>query len=353
MDTFTHALSGALLCRAAAFRRPTPASAPVWSRVVVGFVAAAFPDIDYLASFFSPLTYLLHHRGITHSVVLLPVWAWLLAYLAGLAFRQPRGWRAYYGAAALGLAAHIAGDLITSFGTVVFAPLSQARFAWGTTFIIDLWFSGIVLAGLILSGVWRKSRIPAVAASLVLAGYVGFQAVLKQQAVEIGAHHAQAAGLQGSEVSAHPGPVSPFNWAVYVRSDNEYRYAFINLARRERLPEPGPQAGLFERVSAPHHPPGDAQWGTASLFGADDRDVALAREAWSQPSLQFFRWFAEYPALYRIDRGNPSECVWFYDLRFFRPGSERLPFRYGLCREHGGPWQRYQLVGDHERVPFD
>lgn len=37
------------------------------------------------------------------------------------------GWRALYGVTALALAAHIAGDLITSFGTMIFAPLSDWR----------------------------------------------------------------------------------------------------------------------------------------------------------------------------------------------------------------------------------
>jgi inner membrane protein len=47
----------------------------------------------------------------------------------------------------MALGAHIVGDLITGFGTIVFAPLSDWRAALGTTFIIDLWFSGIILAG--------------------------------------------------------------------------------------------------------------------------------------------------------------------------------------------------------------
>ncbi|OGA73150.1 MAG: hypothetical protein A3G27_02125 [Betaproteobacteria bacterium RIFCSPLOWO2_12_FULL_66_14] len=350
MDTLTHALSGALLARATASRMP---AAPIGQRVAVGLVAAAFPDIDYLGSFVSPLTYLLHHRGITHSVVLLPLWAWLLAVLAALAFRRRLAWRPYYGVAALGLAAHIAGDVITSYGTMVFAPLSGARYALSTTFIIDLWFSGIILTGLIVSGVWRRSRIPAVAASLVLAAYVGFQAVLRTQAIVFGEQYAQRLRLAGAEVDAQPGAVSPFNWAVYVRTDGEYHHSYINLARRTRAPEPGPETGFFARLSAPFFPPAEAVWRTASLLGATAEDRSLAREAWNQPSLDFFRWFAQYPALYRIDRGNPLECVWFYDLRFSRPGIERLPFRYGVCRDNGGRWERFQLDGDSERVPFN
>jgi inner membrane protein len=63
-----------------------------------------------------------------------------------------------------------------------------------------------------------------------------------------------------------------------------------------------------------------------------------------------FRWFAGEPALLRVDSGNPPTCAWFQDLRFFTPGRDAWPFRYGMCRKEPGPWGVYQLVGD-ARVP--
>lgn len=352
MDTLTHAFAGALLARASV-RRAQAAPVPTWRRMTLGAVAAAFPDIDIVASYVSPLTYLLHHRGATHSVILLPAWAGLLAALAALLWRHPRSWKAYYGVAALGLASHILGDLITSYGTMVFAPLSDTRFAWHTTFIIDLWFSGIILAGLAASAIWRQSRVPALAATIALVGYVGLQAMLRNQAIDFGERYARAAGLGTAIVSAQPAAVSPFNWAVYVRTGEDYRYTYINLARRQPRPDPGPEAGFLEALSAPFHPPSAALWRSASLLGRDREDRPLAREAWAQPAFGFFRWFAEFPALYRIDRAHPSVCVWFYDLRFSRPGTDRLPFRYGLCRDGGGPWQRFQPIGDSGKAPFN
>src|SRR3990170_7446171 len=178
MDTLTHALSGALLARASASKDAPPRSIP--RRVAAGFFAAAAPDLDFVLAFVSPLVYLEQHRGPTHSVLLLPLWALVLSWILAKLLREPRGWRALYGISALALGAHIAGDLITSFGTLIFAPVSDARYAWGTTFIIDLWFTAIILAGLLASLGWRRPRIPAGAAGLVLVSYVGFQALLKE-----------------------------------------------------------------------------------------------------------------------------------------------------------------------------
>lgn len=75
MDTLTHALSGALLGRLIA-RPPDPARpAPKpWQMVVAGAAAATFPDLDFVLGYVSELTYLRGHRGVTHSVLLLPLW---------------------------------------------------------------------------------------------------------------------------------------------------------------------------------------------------------------------------------------------------------------------------------------
>ena len=159
MDTLTHALSGALLARATAPKDAPPRSTP--RRVAAGFFAAAAPDLDFVVGFVGPVEYLLHHRGVTHSIVLLPLWALLLSWILSGILREPRGWRALYGVTALSLGAHIAGDVITSFGTIVLAPLSDWRAGIGTTFIIDLWFSGIILAGLAASALLYRSRVPA------------------------------------------------------------------------------------------------------------------------------------------------------------------------------------------------
>jgi len=79
-------------------------------------------------------------------------------------WRRDRPWRAYFGVIALSLGAHIAGDWITSYGTMVLSPVSDIRVGIGTTFIIDLFFTGIILAGLAASAAWRKSNVPAITA---------------------------------------------------------------------------------------------------------------------------------------------------------------------------------------------
>ncbi len=111
MDTLTHALSGALVGRVLAGRRASAGGAtatapsarppvPVWQMVAAGTVAAIFPDLDFVLGWISELTYLRGHRGVTHSLLLLPLWglliAWLLARFWQRGGRVAAGWRSFY-----------------------------------------------------------------------------------------------------------------------------------------------------------------------------------------------------------------------------------------------------------------
>jgi inner membrane protein len=351
MDTFTHALSGALLARATAPKEEDPHVLPLRRRLLIGFLAAMAPDLDFVIGYLGPIEYIYHHRGVTHSLILLPLWAFLLAKLAAVCWRRDRPWTAYFWIIAMCLALHIAGDWITSFGTIVFAPVHDGRYGIGTTFIIDLWFTGILLAGLAACLVWRNTPVPAIAGLAVLCGYVAFQGVLKERAIEWGEEYAKSAGLKTAQVTAQPRPVSPFNWMVIVRSGEQVRYSFINLIRREPLPAP-PDAGFVRRLDAIYLPVPLAKWVYGSRFGTTDAERAIAREAWEHPKFAFYRWFAGEPMLARVETGNPSTCAWFQDMRFFTPGRSSFPFRYGMCREGSGEWQLYQLQGENMRVPL-
>ena len=325
MDTLTHALSGALLARATASRSDPQRALP--RRIAAGFLACAAPDLDFVAGFAGPVSYLLNHRGVTHSLIMLPLWALALSWLLAKIVREPGGWRALYGITAMAIAAHIAGDLITSYGTMILAPFSDWRAGIGTTFIIDLWFSGIIVLGLIASAVAWRSRWPAVAALAILVGYVGLQYVQREHAREFAQRHA----WPGSQVNVQPRPVSPFNWTVFVSDGEKYEYAHVNLVRTEPRPyQPGD--GFIARVDSPYLPLDQAIWVRRTRYGETDQE--RGRAAWNSAPMAPLRWFYMRPAF----DGSNERCVWFVDLRFMTPGRDTMPFRYGACRE-GGDWR--------------
>lgn len=348
MDTLTHALSGALLGRALTPSRPLASArvrrwlgphVPVWHGVALGGVAAAFPDSDVVLRLVSDLAYLRGHRGVTHSIVMLPLWALLLGWLASLAFRRRDAFRRYAWLAAAAIGIHIAGDWITQFGTMLFAPLSDARFGLGSVFIIDLVVSGIIVAGLVASAALPRSRVPSVLALLLLPGWIAITVMGRNEALAFARDYARQQGITAQLIDAAPRPGSPFNWSVFVFDGQRYHVAHVNTRRTEPLVAT-PQDNFVRRFSAPYAPLRLAQWEQLEKFGSDA--PALAQEVWQHPDFAFFRWFAMYPLAYRVDRGAADTCVWFRDLRFGFPGRANTPFRFGMCRRNGdGGWMLY------------
>jgi inner membrane protein len=316
------------------------AAAPLpWQGVVVGLVAGAFPDVDVVAQWFGDIAYLTQHRGVTHSVLLLPLWAFMVAWLMALAFRttrgQPGGWKSLYVFAAAGIAIHIAGDWITQFGTMLLQPFSDRRFGLGSMFIIDLMFSGLLLAGLLLAAVFPRRRWPAALGLGAAAAWVGLATVGQYEALEIGERHARAQGMKGAEVTVMPRPASPFNWTVTVFDGQTYHLAHVNTRRTEPLLLEA-DSHFIQRFSAPYLPVQQAVWQQVPKFGGAGAP-AWVMEAWNAPAFGFFRWFAQTPAWLPGPPDTASErCAWFRDLRFDFPGREEGPFRYGVCLPAAG-----------------
>ena len=153
MDTITHGITGALVAKSFVGERESRLA------TLAVTLGAVFPDSDVLARLFTsdPLARLEIHRGVTHSFLVLPLWALLFGGLTCLRTR-PRRWFLFsclYGA---GIALHILLDLITSYGTMIWDPWSKARVAWDLAFIIDLTFTGIVLLPQLAAWVYSTPR---------------------------------------------------------------------------------------------------------------------------------------------------------------------------------------------------
>ena len=344
MDTLTHALLGGLAVRASLPRTDRFTAVPSGTATWIGVLVAAFPDIDYLSFWIDPLRFLAEwHRGPTHSLLMAPLWALLLGTFFTLLLHRPRAWLYLVGICLLALASHIASDLITAYGTQILWPLSDIRLAFGTTFVIDPWFSALVGGGLLVS--LRLSR-PATGARiglLALAGYLGLQLILQQQTKSLGEAFAHKQGLTSSSVHALPQPFSPFNWSIIVSDGQSHHVGLVNLAYSPGSVRLAENMGWPRRLWAAYQPADDLLWESHDRYGKSPEQQALAQEVWQQATFARFRHFAQFPVLYRIDRHVEEVCVWYTDLRYVLPGLIP-PFRYGMCGTGTGTgWQLYRL----------
>src|SRR4029453_1305465 len=142
------------------------------------------------------------------------------------------------------------------YGTAVLYPLSDLRLSLGTTFVIDPGFTGIVLAGLVLS-LWTGRRMVAGIGLAVLCIYVSGQMGLQQRAIVIGRASASAQGLAIERLSALSQPLSPFNWKLIGVEGALYYEAYVNLAGHRPLAPPLPAPRWLTELAEGYRPPAD------------------------------------------------------------------------------------------------
>jgi membrane-bound metal-dependent hydrolase YbcI (DUF457 family) len=388
MDPLTHGLSGALAARAVLpkFADGRLERVARWA-VLLGSV---FPDIDVVAKPFDPDDFatIRVHRTVTHSLVCLPVWAFLLALLTVWFCRRRK--IPAPGSAALtllygfGIALHILFDCITSFGTLVWSPISWTRVSWDWTFIVDLALTGILLYFLLLGwlagsagrrqSIARSSFLLVLTAGMVtlyllvcyafnqpapgilaamlyfvaalplcfsLAGsgrhwkpagwwragvlaaaaYLALNAQAHRQALERVRLLAAAERLDVRDAAAIPLPPNFSAWSGFVRTPQGISRWTISL---EDPPATAPLPIVVPAVSGSPCP--DTLWTMAQV------------RAWLR--------FARFPAVV-CREDSSAESAQFTDLRFFRP-----PIRWeaGDRRERPIPFTWRVTLDGHGRI---
>jgi inner membrane protein len=153
---------------------------------LVGGLAGLLPDADVLIrSATDPLLALEQHRGFTHALVVIPLGAAIAAapFLLRRDARAKAG--AIYAAALAGWATHGPLDALTSYGTQLLWPFSDARVAWNFISIIDPLITLPLLLGVALAAALRRARPAALALAWTVA-WIGVG----------GLQHARAASAQ-------------------------------------------------------------------------------------------------------------------------------------------------------------
>jgi len=134
MDTFTQVALGTAIAEAF-FRRSLGRRA-----LLFGALCGWFPDIDVFFHLPNSWDSLVNHRGITHSLICLPL---IVPILGEIGFRtKQKGARStWYHLAFWALLTHPLLDACTSYGTQLLAPISNHRFSTNAISIIDLIYS--------------------------------------------------------------------------------------------------------------------------------------------------------------------------------------------------------------------
>ena len=132
MDPISQGVAGAVVSGANQPKKHTNLA------LLCGAFAGISADIDvFISSPTDPLLFLEYHRQFTHSLVFIPFGAAICSALLWHWVRQHIDLRRLYLSCLLGFASHGLLDTCTTYGTQLFWPFSEERFAWNIISIID------------------------------------------------------------------------------------------------------------------------------------------------------------------------------------------------------------------------
>ncbi len=210
MENIAHSLCGWRLSQLGFARDVGPRG---W---IIGVLAANLPDIDVLVYPFDFDIGNWYHRGLTHSFLGWPLMALGAALLSRRMLRTGT-YADHLKLWAAGLLSHALMDWPTTWGTLLWWPLSGVRFGLEWIFIVDpvYWLMLGLVPRLLRS--WGQDAA-ARAGLLGLLGWALFGAMMKEQAA-----------MQAPEpVRTFPAPLAPLFWtAVATDTSTDTRRYFL------------------------------------------------------------------------------------------------------------------------------
>lgn len=346
MDNVTHTLVGAALAETG-LKRWTPLAT---TTLVLG---ANFPDIDIVVGLFDTLTYLEHHRGITHAVLAIP---FLSLLLAGLVYVGSRWWQKrrpdhvcakfwpLFWLSLFSMSTHPLLDFTNSYGWRPFLPWDHTWFYGDIDFVVDPWlwaglggtllgvtattrsrmigwgvlFAALSVPVLFFEGTpwslkitWltvvmlffafrRVSNLNPISAQRLMRGVI--VSLLIYFAVLVWFQHTALRRIQAvaptvfeadeelAKTDALPLPATPLVWRTVISTNKAFYFGDLSL-----LSSSLPSFRRYERAS------GEAAAITAAL---------------REPELQAFMRFARFPTVTARRNLNQTTAVEVRDVRF-------------------------------------
>jgi len=176
MDIVTQGLLGGVLAQTVATKDEKRLA------TLAGVAAGLLADADILIrSANDPLLNIEYHRHFTHSLIFVPIGAFIAMCLLWPFMRQHVSWRRLYVFCLAGFSMSGVLDACTSYGTHLLWPFMDDRIAWNLVAIIDPVFSLILLVALI-SGLLIRKRSLAAGGLVLSVLYLGLGFVQLQRA---------------------------------------------------------------------------------------------------------------------------------------------------------------------------
>ncbi|MFA5865577.1 MAG: metal-dependent hydrolase [Phycisphaerae bacterium] len=299
MDTITHGLLGAAVAQLG-FRQRIGRDA-TWAAVI----ACVIPDLDI---FIAPLMMLTgteengfammtNHRGISHSLLMVPLLSLVVTIFWWWFKRKTNSngqsplWFLFL-CVFTAMLSHPLLDWCTTYGTQLFSPITNHRFALDAVPIIDIFYTPILILTLLACYIARRIRTDARKATLII-GWIGFGLSAAYLTAGLGLNRIATAAMQEplSECKAYPQIGSIFVWRVTHRCPESWSVGKINI--------------LFDSNAQP-----------SKITCEKIIDNEWIRRARELPEVKLFNWFAMGQLRVTYLYHNSRQIVEFHDMRY-------------------------------------
>jgi inner membrane protein len=288
MFNSTHTLVGLLVAKTGLEKQCRYAAA-------TAVIASNLPDIDSVAALWGTATYIEHHRGITHSLIGVPVLAFILS-AAMYVFSGNFG-RTFV-IALIAMATHPALDYLNPYGVRPFLPWSDKWYYGDLVFIIDPYLDAVLLAGVIWASLkGSKKRFAAFASIVVALGYVFVRLEIHSIANR---KLEQLARSTNSQAAVLPHMLTPFVWDGIIQSANYVTKFDVHPF----LPSISP----FDPLDM-------------NYARMEDSSSPAVRQAETAASAQVLLRFARFPVS-RVEEMSSGYRVTILDFRFYREDTD-------------------------------
>ncbi len=222
--------------------------------ILTGAVLGTLPDLDVFVRYATDVDNFTHHRGFSHSLLLLPIFSLALLPLLRRFYRS-MSWVRLYWLIMLPLVTHPLLDALTAYGTQLFYPLTVTPTFIASIFIVDPLYTLWLLAGVALylfsPRLYWVNIIGLVVSTLYLGLGIGIQNLAKVELVKTYPNTMPEQWFVGALTA------SPLCWHGVYKSKNDYIETAFNVLNPSDMavqqysilpPSSYPQSAVFKRL---------------------------------------------------------------------------------------------------------
>lgn len=207
-----------------------------WKGAAWGAFFGTLPDLDVIAfPWLDAAEQLRWHRGLSHSLLIMPIAGVLIGWILAKIHQKKK---VSFKLAAWFIFAtwltHVFIDCFNTYGTQIFEPFSDYRFSFNTLFIIDPFFTGPMLLGLIVCVIFCKSRpklrvFTQWTTTVWLCLYFVASITFKIMAERHFADRFNQWGVTPIRVMSSPMPLNIFGWRGVAQDDEKFYVTYWSL----------------------------------------------------------------------------------------------------------------------------